>query len=235
MDTTHDKGLLITGGICAILWPILSELLFYSLYHVLAGGSNMPLTSNLETFLRGTAELSHNQAILSLEWSKVATPLLLLPFLLALCRYLDQQGQRNLILVAVGLGLLSIVYTMIGHTFNSSVNHALGQAYVAADSDAAVTNILSIARVFSAWHLGINQTASLLYQGCVGLISIALVRRHTWRFWGWLGLIGALLAIPAKLPLSWPVPTNFIWTGIAYFIWPVGLGIALIKAGKSHI
>ncbi|MBN1452898.1 MAG: hypothetical protein JW963_17905 [Anaerolineales bacterium] len=232
MDVKRDKAVNVAGGICAILWPILSELLFYTLYPILAGSAKIPPASSFESYLIGAAELGHNPSILALEWSKVAMPLLLLPFLLALYRFMSQRDQQNLAVIAVGLGFVSMVFTMLGSTFNSVVNHALGNGYVSAGSDTERDIILSTARVFSAWHGGINQTASLLYQGCVGLMSLALLRNRTWRFLGWLGLVGALLAIPAKIPLGWQVPTNFIWTGIAYFFWPVGLGIGLIKAGR---
>jgi hypothetical protein len=71
--------------------------------------------------------------------------------------------------------------------------------------------------------------SSLLYQGCVALISLALIRSHTWRAWGWMGLIGAVLALPAKLSLGLKVPTNAIWTGLAYGVWPIALGIGLLR------
>ena len=235
MKVNQYQYVYITGGVCGILWPILSELLFYALYPVLAGSAKIPPASNFETYLIGVAKLGQNSAILSLEWSQLFTALLLIPFLLALWRCMSQRGQQNLILIAVSLGLLSMAFTMFGHSFNATVNHALGNGFVGAGSANERAAILCIAGVFSAWHGGINQTASFLYQGCVGMLSLALLRNRTWRFWGWLGLIGALLAIPAKLPLGWPVPTNFIWTGIAYFLWPVGLGIALIKTGRSRI
>jgi hypothetical protein len=227
------KRVYIIGGVCGILWPVLSELLFYALYPVLAGNAKIPPASNFETYLIGIAELGQNSAVLTLEWSKLATSLLLIPFLLAIWRLVSQRGQRDLALVAVTLGILSMVFAMFGYTFNTTINHALGNGYVGAGSGNERAAILSIAGVFSAWHGSINQIASFLYQGCVGLLSLALLRNHTWRFWGWLGLIGALLAIPAKIPLGWQVPTNLLWTGIAYFLLPVGLGIGLLKVSKS--
>ena len=232
-NINENRNIYITGAICGILWPILSELLFYALYPVLASSTRLPPNSSFETYLIGAAELGYNSSILTLEWSKLATSLLLIPFLIALWRFVSQRGQHNLALVAVSLGLLSMVFTMFGHTFNATINHALGNGYIGAGSADERATILSIAGVFSAWHGSINQIASFLYQGCVGLLSLALLRNRTWRFWGWLGLIGALLAIPAKIPLGWQVPTNLIWTGIAYFLLPVGLGIGLIKFSKS--
>ena len=58
---------------------------------------------------------------------------------------------------------------------------------------------------------------------------MALIRGRIWRVWGWVGLVGALLALPAKLPLDLKVPTNIIWTGLAYAVWPAALGIGLLK------
>jgi hypothetical protein len=207
-------------------------LLFYALYPILASSAKIPPASSFDTYLRGAAELGRNPAILTLEWGKVYVPLLLLPFLLALYRFMSQRGQQNVVLIAVGLGLFSIAFTIFGHTFNSTINHTLGKVYVDAGSETERAALLSMARVFSVWHGGINQIASFLYQGSLGLLSLALLRNRTWRFWGWLGLIGALLAIPAKIPFGWQVPTNFIWTGIAYFFLPVGLGVGLIEAGR---
>jgi len=235
MEANQDKSLRIVGGVCAILWPLLSELLFFGLYPVLAGSSKNPPGSSPETFLRSAAELSQNPAILTLEWGKVAMPLLLLPFLLALYRVLQQRGQRNLIMIAGALGLLGMAFTMLGHTFNSTVNHALGQAYVNAQSETEGLAVLHSANIFSAWHRGINQTGSLLYQGCVGLVSLALIRGKIWRGWGWAGLFGAVLALVAKLTPGLEGITNLAWTGLAYFIWPIALGIALLRVRSVNI
>lgn len=69
---------------------------------------------------------------------------------------------------------------------------------------------------------GLNQMSSLLYQGCVGLIGLALIRSRTWRVWGWVGLV-AKLAPPLK------GVSSVVWTGLAYGIWPVALGVGLLK------
>jgi hypothetical protein len=42
-------------------------------------------------------------------------------------------------------------------------------------------------------------------------------------------LFGALLALVAKLTPGIEGLTNFAWTGLAYFIWPVALGIGLVR------
>ena len=71
-------------------------------------------------------------------------------------------------------------------------------------------------------------TAALLYQGCVGLVELALILSRTWRAWGWLGVGGALIALVAKLIPGLEGVTNFTWTGLAYFVWPIALAIKLL-------
>jgi hypothetical protein len=132
-------------------------------------------------------------------------------------------------LVAVSLGFLGIGLMMVSGAFNATALHGLGQAYVDAASDAAGAAILGTLDGLVRWMRGLNQLSSLLYQGCVGLIGLALIRSRTWRGWGWAGLVGAILALPAKLSLSLAVPTNAIWTGLAYGLWPIALGIGLIR------
>ena len=131
--------------------------------------------------------------------------------------------------MAVGLGFLAMGLVVPSYTFDATLLHALGQAYVDAGSEAEGAALLGVLTSLIRWMRGLNQMSSLLYQGCVGLIGLALIRSRTWRVWGWVGLGGALLALPAKLPLGLKVPTNAIWTGLAYGIWPVALGIGLLK------
>jgi hypothetical protein len=235
MNKNNLRGLIIAGGICAILWPLLSELLFYVLYPILAASSKIPTGANMDIFLQRTAELANNKAIVALEWGKVATPLLLIPFLLALYKTLNPHNQHNLTLVAVSIGFVSIVFMMLGHIFNSTVNHALGQGYTSLLNEASRDTFISVTSVFHAWHRGINQTASLLYQGCVGLFSLALIRTRIWKILGWAGLAGSLLALVAKLTPGLEGISNLTWTALAYFIWPVGLGIGLLKLKMSSI
>jgi hypothetical protein len=45
--------------------------------------------------------------------------------------------------------------------------------------------------------------------------------------------VGALLALPAKLPLGWRVPTNAIWTALAYLVWPMALGLGLLRTKET--
>ena len=234
MNGNQDKGLRIAGGVCAILWPLLSQFLFFALYPVLARNSEISPVSDLETFLWNAAELAQNSAIVALEWSKMAMSLLLLPFLLALYKTLYQRGRQNLVLLALGLGLIGMAFTMLGDTFNSTINHALGREYVNAGSNAGGADIVAMVRVFFSWHKGINQVGSLLYQGCVGLISVALIRANMWRGWGWVGLVGSALALVAKLTPGLQGVTNFTWTGLAYFLWPAALGIGLLRMKEKE-
>jgi hypothetical protein len=81
------------------------------------------------------------------------------------------------------------------------------------------------------WYGGLNRLASLLYLSGVGLMGLALILSRAWRFWGWVGLIAAFLALPAKLPLGLQAPSNICWTGLAYVVWPLALGIGLLKRG----
>lgn len=229
MKKNNIRRLMIAGGICAILWPLLSELLFYALYPILAANSKIAAGADMYSFLQSTAELASNKAIIALEWGKVGTPLLLIPVFLALYKTLDPHNQHNLFLVAVGIGFVSIAFMMLGHIFNSTVNHALGQGYISLMNESSQNAFIAVTNVFHAWHRGINQTASLLYQGFVGLISLALINARIWKILGWAGLVGSLLALVAKLTPGLEGISNLAWTGLAYFIWPVGLGIGLLK------
>ncbi len=194
MDTKRKQGLFIAGGVCAILWPLLS-LGFYAAYPVAASGPIRTLPGGPAAFAARWAELGQRPAVVALEWSQAAVPLLLWPFLLAICRLLSRQGQRDLTLVAIGLGLLGMSLMVLSGTFHPTLSHALGQTYVEAGSEAEGAAILSIRQGLLHWYRGLNQTAALLYQGCVGLVGLALIRSRTWQGWGWLGLVGSLLAL----------------------------------------
>lgn len=237
MDVKGERGLLIAGGICAIAWPILSELVFFALYPVLAGGGPAP-EPGIAGMMTRYAQAGQRPALLALEWGKVAVQVLQWPLWLALYRLLSRWGQRNLTLIGVGLGLGAIVLNVLSHTFTPTLSHDLGQAYVDAESPAEGAAISAVLMGLLGWRAGLNRTASLLYQACVGLVGLALIRsqapgRTSWRFWGWLGLIAALLALPAKLPLGIRVPTNLIWTGLAYLVWPIGVGAKLLGVARN--
>lgn len=231
-NTRDNRGLFIAGGVCAILWPILS-LGFYAAYPVAAGGPILSPPGGPGAFATRWAELGQRPAVVALEWSQVAVPLLLWPFLLAVYRLLSRRGQRDPTLVAIGLGLLGMSLMVLSGTFHPTLSHALGQAYVDAGSEAEGVAILSIQQGLFHWYRGLNQTAALLYQGCVGLVSLGLIRSRTWRVRGWVGLVGALLALVAKLAPPLEGVSSIVWTGLAYYVWPVALGIGLLRNGEG--
>jgi hypothetical protein len=222
------RGLLVAGGCCAILWPLLTTV-YYAAYPILAGGAMLHPGEGQVGWAVRFAELGHRPAVVTLEWINAALPLLLWPFFAALYRLLGRRGQRDLSLMAIGLGFLGMGFMLLSYTFNPTALYPLAQAYVDAAGGSEGTAILSVLRGLIGWMRGLNQLSSLLYQSCVGLFSLALILNRTWRIRGWLGLLGALLAVPAKVPLGIEVPTNIIWTGLAYIVWPVAVGIGLLR------
>jgi hypothetical protein len=227
MEERPGRGLLIAGGVCGVLWPLLT-LGYYVAYPLAAGGVVRAQAGGAGGFALRVAELGGRPAVVALEWVSAGLPLLLWPFLLALCRVVGRRGARDLALVGLGLGLLGSGLMVASSAFNPTALHALGRAYAEAGSDAARTTILAVLDGLLSWMRGLNQTASLLYQACVALFGLALIRSRTWRGWGWVGVVGAILAVPAKVPLGLRVPTNFLWTGLAYGLWPLAMGIALV-------
>jgi hypothetical protein len=228
MLPNQGRGIRVAGGLCAILWPLLSAV-YYAAYPIAAGGAMLPQPGGQGGFATRAAELGQRPAIVALDWIYATLPLLLWPFFAALYRLLSRRGQRDLCLVGVGLGFLGISLMALSYTFNPTLLYALGQAYVGAGSEAEGAAILSTLHGLTRWMRGLNQMSSLLYQGCVALIGLALIHSRTWRAWGWAGLVGALLALPAKLSLGLQVPTNVMWTGLAYIVWPVALGVGLLR------
>jgi hypothetical protein len=227
-----DRGLLIAGGLGAILWPVLSTP-YYAAYPILAGGAMLRPEEGQAGWAVRFAELGQRPAVVTLEWINAALPLLLWPFFVALYRLLGRRGQRDLSLVATGLGLLGIGLMALSSASNPTLLHALGQAYVGATSEAEGMAVLSVLNGLLRWVGGINRMASLLYAGYVGLASLALLRSRTWRIRGWLGVVGAVLVVPAKLSLGLRVPTNAIWTGLAYGVWPLALGVGLLRTKEQ--
>ena len=233
MNEKPGRGLLIVGGFCATLWPLLT-IGYYAAYPVVASTVMRTRQGGLGDFVERLAELSEQPAVTALQWVYTALPLLLLPFFVALWCLLDARGQRAPSTLAIGLGLLSIGLMALSYTFNPTALHALARAYTEANSQAEGTAILSTTSALLSWMRGLNQLSSLLYQASVALFSLALIRSRTWRGWGWLGLAGAILALPAKLSLGFSVPTNAIWTGLAYGVWPLALGVGLLKTGSTR-
>lgn len=232
MRQNPNRAIYIAGGICGILWAF-SDLLFYAAYPIAAGGSILPTPAGLEGVLIRQAQLGQEPAVLCLEWFKVFSPLLLLPFLFAMHRFLVDKGQKNLSLFAFSLCAFSIAFSILAELTNPAINHELGQVYMDMESVPAREAMLGLSEVVFKWHAELNRVASLLYQGFVALFSLALLLIPTWKVRGWLGIAGALLALPAKIPLGIRVPTNFLWTGLAYFLWPIAIGIGLIKLGLT--
>ena len=222
------RGLLVAGACCAILWPLLSTV-YYAAYPILAGEAMLRPVEGQAGWAIRFAELGQRPAVVTLEWINAALPLLLWPFLVALYRLLGRRGQRDLSLVATGFGLLGIGLMVLSSTFNATALHTLAQAYADATSELEGTAVLGTLNGLGSWMRGLNQTSSLLYAGYVGLASLALIRSRTWRVRGWLGVVGAVLVLPAKLSLGLRVPTNAIWTGLAYGLWPVAVGIGLLR------
>jgi hypothetical protein len=207
------RGLLIVGGLCAILWPLLTTA-YYAAYPLVAGGAMLHPGEGHAGWAIRLAELVQRPAVVTLEWIDAALPLLLWPFFVALYRLLGRRGQRNLNLVATGIGLLSISLMVLSSTFNPTALYSLSQAYVGAATEAEGMAVLSALNGLGSWTRGLNQTSSLLYAGYVGLVSLALIRSRTWSVRAWLGVVGAVLVLPAKLSLGLRVPTNAIWTGL---------------------
>lgn len=228
MNQQPGRSLLTVGGLCAVLWPLLT-LGYYATYPVAAGGAMIPQGKGLAGFLERVADLSQRPAVAALEWVHAALPLLLWPVFLALYRLLSARGHPDLSSMAIGFGLIGIVAMTTSYTFTPTALHALAQAYTGATSHAEGTAMLSTLSGLLRWMRGLNQVSSLLYQACVALFSLAFIRSRIWRALGWLGLVGAVLALPAKLSLGLSVPTNAIWTGLAYGVWPVAMGVGLLK------
>lgn len=227
------RGLLVAGGCCAILWPLLSTA-YHAAYPILAGGAMLRPEEGQAGWALRFAELGQRPAVVTLEWINAALPLLLWPFFVALYRLLGRRGQRDLSLVATGFGLLGIGLMVLSYTFTATAVHTLGQAYADATGEPAGMAVLGALNGLVSWMRGLNQTSSLLYAGYVGLVSLALIRSRTWRARGWLGVAGALLVFPAKLSLGLRVPTNALWTGLAYGLWPIAVGIGLLRLGRDE-
>ena len=101
-----ERGLLIAGGLCAILWPLLTTA-YYAACPLVAGGTMPPQSGGQAAFVVRLTELGQRPAVVSLEWISVALLLLrrasqALPWLEGADKcHLDWGGIR---LVAVGGG-----------------------------------------------------------------------------------------------------------------------------------
>jgi hypothetical protein len=218
--------LFIVGGMCGILYPIL-DLSFFALYPLAAGGAMLSGTG-VQAYMGRLAALGERPMVVALEWVHTLLPLLLLPFALALYRLLSRGRRRNLGLLALVFLLLSLGLTLPSNAMNPTLNHDLGRSYMEATSEAERVAIFAAFRALGAWHGGLNKMASVLYLAFVGISSAGLVLSRTYRVRGWLGIGGALFAL-FKLTPVWPGMTNFLWTGVAYTVWPIAVGIGLLR------
>ena len=171
--------------------------------------------------------LGERPLVLALEWVNGAAPLLLWPWFVALGSVLACQDRPGLGILAKGCALLSAGLLASSGAFTATALHALGSAYGEAAMEAREA-IVAVMAALLAWMRGLNQAGSLLYQTAVFLVAVGMIAGRLWRGWGWVGLIGALLAVPAKVSLGIIVPTNFVWTGLAYAIWPIAVGVKLL-------
>jgi len=224
----------MAGGICGILWSFLS-VAYWAAYPIAAGGSMAARATGPEAFAARWTELGQRSAVLALEWSRAATPLLLLPFLLSLYRLLEHRGQKDLAMVAAGLGLVGMALMIVAGIFHPTLTHTLAQAQLDAESAAEAAAIYAVLRGLLAWYRGLNRVASLLYQGFVGLLGVGLILSRTWRGWGWVGAFGAVLALVAKATPGLVGVSAFTWTGLAYFVWPIALGVGLLRTDKEKV
>lgn len=222
----NARWLFVVGGMCGMLHPIL-DLSFFALYPLAAGGAMLSGTG-VEAYMGRLAELGQRPSVVALEWVHTLLPLLLFPLALALYRLLSRRRQRNLGVLALVFLLLSLALTLPSNAMNVTLNHDLGRSYVEATTQAERLAILAAFRALGAWHGGLNQMASVLYLAFVGISSAGLVLSRTYRVRGWLGIGGALFALFKLMPV-WPGMTNFLWTGVAYTVWPIAVGIGLLR------
>jgi hypothetical protein len=222
----HQQRLFRAGGLCALLYPLL-DLGFFALYPLAAGGAVLSGTGQ-DAYMARLAQLGERPLVLALEWAHTLLPLLLIPFALALYRLLSEEGQRNLALLACVLMLLSLALMLPSNAMNATLNHELGRSYVEATTEAERTALFAVFRALGAWHGGLNKMASVLYQAFVGLSGLAMVLSRKYRVRGWTGVAGSLIAL-IKLTPGIPGMTNFLWTGLAYTVWPIAVGIGLLR------
>lgn len=75
-------------------------------------------------------------------------------------------SQRDLALVAIGLGFLAVSLMVLSYTFNATLLHALGQAYVDAGSEAEGAALLGTLTSLICWMRGLNQMSSTSWNNC---------------------------------------------------------------------
>ena len=174
-----------------------------------------------------SAALGELPLVVALEWMHTVLPLLLLPFALALYRLLTRRGQRDLGLVALILLLLNVTL-LLAVRAAMPLNHDLARSYVEAGGEAERAAILATYHALGAWQWALGQTAYVLYLAFVALSSLGLVLGGVYRKRGWIGIGGALFALLKYFPV-WPGMTNFLWTGVSGAVWPIAVGIGLLR------
>lgn len=231
---TQDRNarwLLIAGGICGILYPLL-DLSFFALYPLAAGG---PISSGtgVEAYMARMAELGGRPLVTGLEWAHTLLPLLLLPFALALYRLLANRQQRDLALLGLILLVLALTLMLPSNAINVTLNHGLARSYVEAATGTERAAVFATFRALGAWHAGLNRMASVIYQAFVGLSGLAMLLGRKYRVRGWIGIAGSIVAL-VKLTPGIPGMTNFLWSGLAYAVWPIAVGIGLLREPGQH-
>jgi hypothetical protein len=225
-QTENGRRLFKAGGICGILYPIL-DLGFFALYPLAAGGAILS-AGGQEAYMARLADLGQRSLVLALEWTHTLLPLLLVPFAVSLQRLIANRGRLNLALLASISLLLSLALMLPSNAMNATLNHDLARSYVEATTEAERTAIFAAFRGLGAWHGGLNKMASVLYQAFVGLSGLAMLLSGKYRVRGWIGVAGSVIAL-VKLTPGIPGMTNFLWSGLAYAVWPIAVGIGLLR------
>jgi hypothetical protein len=60
------------------------------------------------------------------------------------------------------------------------------------------------------------------------LSGLATVLRVKYLVCGWIGVAGWIMAL-IKLAPGIPGMTNLLWTGLAYAVWPIAVGVGLLR------
>lgn len=135
------------------------------------------------------------------------------------------------------LGLILLVFALTlmlpSNAINVTLNHDLARFYIEAGTEAERAGIFATFHALSAWHRGLNRMASLLYQAFVGLSGLAMLLGRKYRVRGWMGIAGSIVAL-VKLTPGIPGMTNFLWSGLAYAVWPIAVGIGLLREPGQH-
>ncbi len=225
----NSRWLFVVGGICGILYPIL-DIGFFALYPLAARG---PVVSGggVEAYMGRMAAVGERPLVIALEWTHTFLPLVLLPFAVALYRLLTRRGLRDLELVALILLLFNMTLLMPAHGA-MPLNHDLANSYIEAGTEAERAVISATFHALGRWQWALGQIAYVLYLAFVGLSSLGLILGRTYRKRGWIGIGGALFGL-LKLTPVWPGMTNFLWTGVSCAVWPVAVGIGLLRESRQ--